>query len=164
MSTPALTLWRPWTTCITGGPGSRGIEEQLAKRVENRTWATRYRGELWLHAGTRFDDAAFDWLYDTIVGAYLSSDPADHPTGVVALVDVVDVCTRQLDQGAGIDFFGKTCCGDWAAAGQAHWNFTNVRVLPEPVPCRGGQRLWRLPADVEAACRAQLTATGVGVS
>jgi activating signal cointegrator 1 len=31
-------------------------------------------------------------------------------------------------------------------------------ALPEPVPCRGAQGLWTVPADVEAAVRAQLAA------
>lgn len=37
----ALTICEPYTTLILRG----------AKRVENRTWSTRYRGPLYIHAG-----------------------------------------------------------------------------------------------------------------
>ena len=33
---------------------------------------------------------------------------------------------------------------------------TDVIALPEPVPCRGAQGLWTLPADVESAVLAQI--------
>jgi hypothetical protein len=44
-----------------------------------------------------------------------------------------------------------------SSPGQWHWELTDVRPLAGPVPCRGAQRLWGLPIDVEAAARAQLT-------
>ncbi|MFG2794304.1 hypothetical protein [Streptomyces sp. NPDC048419] len=37
----ALTLWQPWASCIV----------YATKRVENRRWATDYRGWLLIHAG-----------------------------------------------------------------------------------------------------------------
>lgn len=149
--TPALTLWRPWTACITDLPA------EWAKRVENRGWVTRYRGPVWLHAGKRFDDNALDLADEIGRGrARLPIEPDDHPTGIVALVDLVDVCTKFFGE---YDFFGTTCdCGPWAFSGEAHWRIANVRKLAESVPCRGAQQLWTLPADVEAACRAQLEA------
>lgn len=46
---PALTVRQPWAWCIEHG-----------KPVENRTWQTRYRGPLAIHAGarSRFDESA----------------------------------------------------------------------------------------------------------
>ena len=40
--------------------------------------------------------------------------------------------------------------------GRYGYLLAGVRKLRTPVPCRGYQRLWRLPDDVEAAVRAQL--------
>ena len=40
-----LTIRQPWASLIICGE----------KDVENRTWTTRYRGELAIHAGHRFD-------------------------------------------------------------------------------------------------------------
>jgi hypothetical protein len=47
-------------------------------------------------------------------------------------------------------------CGQWAMPGQCHWNLTNVRALPEPVPCRGRQGLWRPDETVRVAVEQQL--------
>lgn len=48
-------------------------------------------------------------------------------------------------------------CSAWAAGSGWHWRLTRVRPLAVPVPCRGHQRMWPLPADVDAAVCAQLT-------
>ena len=39
--------------------------------------------------------------------------------------------------------------------GPIGWVLTDI-ALPEPVPCKGFQGLWNLPADVESAVLAQL--------
>ncbi|MGE0827261.1 MAG: ASCH domain-containing protein [Candidatus Binatia bacterium] len=44
----ALSIRQPWAELILQG----------RKNIEVRTWATRHRGELWLHAGTRHDSRA----------------------------------------------------------------------------------------------------------
>lgn len=46
--------------------------------------------------------------------------------------------------------YGDFTPGRWA------WLLANVRPLAEPVPARGAQGLWNLPADVEVAVTAQL--------
>jgi hypothetical protein len=45
--------------------------------------------------------------------------------------------------------------GDYAP-GRYAWLLADVRRLREPVPCLGWQKLWRVPAEVEAAVRAQI--------
>lgn len=52
MTYPALSIKQPWAWLICHG----------FKDVENRSWATRYRGTLLIHAGATFDDG-FDWEY-----------------------------------------------------------------------------------------------------
>ncbi|GAA2346646.1 hypothetical protein [Dactylosporangium salmoneum] len=162
---PALTLWRPWTTCFTD------IPEPAAKRIENRSWVTTYRGDVYLHGGKAWDDEAL-YLAEKIwkntdpyyyVGdvrvclatdePILSGNPADHPGGVVAVAELIGICTASLNSN-----ILRCDCGPWAFAGQAHWRFDKVRKVPEAVPCRGAQQLWALPADVEAAIQAQLAA------
>lgn len=41
-------------------------------------------------------------------------------------------------------------CGRWA------WGCNKLKPLKEPIPCRGGQGLWKVPAEVEAEIRRQL--------
>jgi hypothetical protein len=55
----ALSIRQPWTELILQG----------AKTIEVRTWATQYRGELWLHAGIKPDSNAlqrFNSLADNL--------------------------------------------------------------------------------------------------
>ena len=44
-----LSLRQPWASLVIHGP----------KWCENRTWRTRHRGELWIHASAGRDDAAW---------------------------------------------------------------------------------------------------------
>lgn len=44
----------------------------------------------------------------------------------------------------------------WAMDGQCHWHVSGAIALATPVPARGAQKLWRVPAETEAKIRAQL--------
>lgn len=48
----ALSIRQPWAELIVRG----------FKPVENRTWATRYRGPVLIHAGQTFDVEGMDWV------------------------------------------------------------------------------------------------------
>lgn len=47
-------------------------------------------------------------------------------------------------------------CSRWAQPDSYHWALSQARPLATPVPCRGHQKLWPLPDDMESAVRAQL--------
>jgi hypothetical protein len=131
----ALTIRQPWAWAI-----ARGF-----KTVENRGWSTPYRGPLAIHAAVRWDDdveAALGFIVRALAAqgsseVYTLHDvlPLSATCLVVAVVDLVDICTAGLD--------GKDCeCGPWAAAGQAHWQLANARPLEVPVPAKGRLGLW----------------------
>jgi hypothetical protein len=140
----ALTLWQPWCWAITIG----------LKRVENRPWAppSWLAGEDFaLHAGMKYDKASAEALRSTL----LPKDPEipdEVPHGVVtAVARLADVVTSvaEVRKRGGRDqerwFFGPY-----------GWILADIRQLPNPVACRGFQKLWTLPAEVEAAVRGQL--------
>jgi hypothetical protein len=145
----ALSITRPWPKLII----------RCGKRVENRTWTTHHRGLLLLHAAQSWEPTALtlaaqaQWNLGEDLGVdRLSRRDADHPTGIVAVAELVDVCgvTVGTDQG--------TCpqCGPWAFAGQYHWRLDQVRPLPEPIPCRGALGLWTPDPTVVEQVTAQL--------
>lgn len=152
---PAITLWQPHAFAVA----------RLGKLFENRPWYTPYRGPIAIHAGLRWDTNAED--FPPLVEAWkkfvrelppmnchhgpLRKETAWVEFGaVVAVADLFDVCTAWR-------FPGPACgCGPWAVPYQDHWKLDNVRHLQTPVPCRGRQRLWKMPDDVEAKVRAQL--------
>lgn len=55
---PAITIVQPWAWLIVHG---RAAGVGGGKTVENRTWNTRYRGPILIHAGSR---ASIDVRYD----------------------------------------------------------------------------------------------------
>jgi hypothetical protein len=150
----AITVWRPWAACFTHLPG------RAAKRIENRTWNTTHRGPILLHAGKRFDPSAFTLISRIELALHprvewISRDPADHPTGIFAVADLVDVCTRSK--------LGKACtCNEWAVRGQTHWRLDNFRRL-DVIPCNGVQGLWTPSPDIQAQVDTQLATTPTGL-
>lgn len=140
----AITIHQPWATLIALGE----------KRFETRSWATKYRGKIAIHAGKKFDKDA--WLEPESPGFLL---PEDYPTGAVIAVadlvecwevigesDVPELGTRILRDSSGSRMFGITqgtkefMFGDYTV-GRYAWELTNVRQI-DPIPAKGQQRLW----------------------
>lgn len=126
----ALTICQPYAELIARGD----------KPIENRTWATPYRGPLAIHAGKSlqwFDPEADLRLYglrkgDLVLGA------------VVALAELV-ACLH-VDQ---------AWPGRWRhlkdhehANGPWCWILENVRRVDTPISARGAQGLWDFHNEV----------------
>lgn len=125
----ALTISQPFATMIASGE----------KWVENRRWATGYRGDLAIHAGKGTQ--------------YLDREELErYPTGqVIAIVDLVACVHRHA-----IEVDDPLACDHLLMAGispaefLAHehtegpwcWVLRNVRRLKCGVPARGSQGLW----------------------
>jgi hypothetical protein len=132
MNAKALTIQQPHAWEMT----DRG------KRLENRTWFTSYRGELWIHAGKSRERAdRFPDGVDLVFGA------------VVAHADLFDCQEAQfVEKHAVIDGFDQ----EEFREGRVCLMLMELVKLPESVPCRGAQGIFNLPPDVEAECRRQL--------
>lgn len=128
----ALSLSRPWTTFVL----------RHGKNVENRTWTTAYRGPLVIHGAQSWDASAGLWA-TAHVGrtAVLTRGSADHPTGLLGIVELTSMCLAGLR--------GERCdCGPWAMPEQAHWRLADPRPFAEPVPYRGRLGLWTVPDEL----------------
>jgi hypothetical protein len=83
------------------------------KDDENRTWPTRYRGPVLVHASQRPDDITAD----EIEQRYGERVPSDLPLGgIVGMTEIVD-CVREHPS-------------KWAAPGHWHFVLANSRPLP----------------------------------
>lgn len=119
-----LTLYPIWAWLIIHGP----------KRIENRTWATRHRGRLAIHAGKARTRPA-DRLEERAIREEMARQgivvpdvlPSSCILGTVHLTDCVP-----LSQVAGQPFAE----GPWC------WLLDDVRALAEPIPSHGSQGLW----------------------
>ncbi len=135
----ALTLWQPWASLIAWGE----------KQYETRSWPTTYRGHLAIHA-SKNDDGWEVCQFNSFYQQALERAGIPHfdnlPLGMIlCIVDLVDVQqVREVDRGV---IFGKMLdqkeenFGDYSH-GRYAWKLENVRVLFEPIPCRGYQGLW----------------------
>lgn len=129
----ALSLSRPWTTLVL----------HHGKDVENRTWASSYRGPLVVHGALSFDRRAESWAIYALGRSPLSGYERDHPTGLLGTVELVAQCLA-TKRAEGCD------CGPWAMPEQVHWRLADPRPFPEPIPCRGALGLWNVPEHLAA--------------
>jgi hypothetical protein len=160
----ALTVKQPWAHMIA----------HCGKDVENRSWPVpgdpvlvNHVGELAIHAGARsgwdedgeFGPLAQDaWKHQGYLAAHLARDSEWITFSAIVAVAEGVVCHHATDC-AGPALVGDVLCSPWAAWGQFHWSWKALRVLASPVPCRGHQKLWTVPEDIESAVRAQLGET-----
>jgi hypothetical protein len=110
----ALSVRQPWATLIVEG----------VKDIENRTWPTRRRGPLLIHAPQNYDDVhAYAHLYgkskDFVCGA------------IIGMVDLVGCVTDHESE--------------WFE-GPYGFVFENPRKFRDPILCRGQLRFF--PVDL----------------
>lgn len=106
----ALSLRQPWASLIADG----------RKTIETRTWRTRYRGPLAIHASAR--------------------PYADLPTGGIIAVAWLYGC-RAMEESDEEDACIALFDGAYA------WLLANVQPMPL-IPCKGRLGLWTPPDDI----------------
>ena len=118
----ALSIRQPWADFILNH----------GKDIENRTWGTGYRGKLLIHASKTVDD-------DAAVEAYHNGQvPFGYTPTTGAIIGMVTL----------------TACGrsnsHWAEPGMTHWTLDQPVRFTDPIPYRGQQGLFDVPAEVVA--------------
>lgn len=114
------------------------------KPIENRLWATDYRGPLLIHAGK-----SRDWLDADEMDEY-GIDAARLPFGAIVAKAELVACLQI-----------EACWPEPLAHLQRHrhahgpwcWVLAGVQRLRRPIFCRGAQGLWIPFADVVRAVR-----------
>ena len=141
----ALTLWQPWATLMALG----------AKTIETRSWSTRYRGLLAIHAAKRFGqderrlcmEQPFADVLVTGGIATLRDIPLGVLVAVVELVEVVPTEGQLIASGGDWPQDPELAFGDYAL-GRYAWKTRRLRRLDPPIPWRGAQGLFNLPNDL----------------
>jgi hypothetical protein len=132
----ALTLTQPWATLVAIG----------AKRIETRSWSTKYRGPLAIHAAKGFPKAARQFTlepacYEVVrVGGKILNGAA-YPLGcIVAICHLVD-CLEVGEVGQFQLTTQELSLGNYTR-GRFAWLLEAVRPLAEPIPAKGALSLW----------------------
>jgi hypothetical protein len=130
----ALTLTQPWASLVACG----------AKRVETRSWSTRYHGPLAIHAARAFPPSArAACLRPSIARALVDAGlpgADDLPLGVVLAVCRLTAC-RLIAGAADRPPPPESEFGDYTT-GRFAWLLDAVHPLPHPVAARGRLGLW----------------------
>ncbi|WP_447978113.1 ASCH domain-containing protein [Candidatus Nitrospira bockiana] len=140
----AVTLHQPWASLIAWGE----------KQYETRSWGTRYRGPLAIHASRRWPlkERSMCWRLDfvRVLIRHGIEHPSDLPLGVIlCVVEVQDVVRTELLCGLSDQ---ERAFGNYAP-GRFAWQLGHVARLMRPLPCRGRQGLWDVPPEIEHALR-----------
>ena len=121
----ALTIKQPWATLIMQGD----------KRFEFRSWQTKYRGDLLIHAGKGIDKEAMKRL-----AKYLPEElPYGKILGKVKLVDCIKMSPefKQLLLKENSDIYTKSSFQE-----NYGWQVTDTEVLENPIDAKGHLSLW----------------------
>lgn len=130
----ALSLYQPWASLVAIG----------AKQYETRSWATKYRGRLAIHAGREFgwDQGVLltQEPFRSVLRRAGINIPSQLPRGVILATCTVADCVRTEDI---VDQLSdeERAFGDYSP-GRYAWQLEDMRLLPTPIPARGHQRLW----------------------
>lgn len=111
----------------------------MGKHIENRSWNTRYRGELLMHAS-----GALDRHHLGRPKKIRLPDLLDLPRGaIVGVVELVDVVEKSRSK--------------WFS-GPYGFVLGDPRPFSKPVPCKGAHKLREAPPEIWRADRERLEA------
>ena len=126
----ALTIKQPWATLIMQGN----------KRFEFRSWQTKYRGDLLIHAGKGIDKEAMKRL-----SKYLPEElPLGKILGKVKLVDCIKMSPefKEMLLKENDDIYTDSSFKE-----NFGWQVTDVEVFEKPIEAKGQLSLWEYKLD-----------------
>ncbi|MDB9372367.1 hypothetical protein PN464_03190 [Nodularia sphaerocarpa CS-585] len=139
----AITLHQPHASLV-------GIH----KFFETRSWSTKYRGKIAIHAAKQQKHNYQQW---SLLSDLLPGFEALKFGSVVAIADLTD-CILMTEEFIAQQSETELRCGLWEV-GRYAWKLENVQILDEPIPARGRQRLWNIDLGLTCAANSGHTAT-----
>lgn len=125
-----MTIKQPWATLIMQGD----------KRFEFRSWQTKYRGDLLIHAGKGIDKEAMKRL-----AKYLPDEiPLGKILGKVTLLNCIKMCPefKEMLLKENSDIYTKSSFSE-----NFGWQVEDVQVFDEPIEAKGHLSLWEYELD-----------------
>lgn len=144
----AITVLQPWALLLACG----------AKKIETRSWTTKYRGPIAIHAGKKDPHdimvslpqsrVIYNSLYEKlgIKSGALSKMAVGSVIAIAELVDCLKIIDTRLDGSPVFNEYypvlskNEIAFGDYTP-GRYAWILANIRPIT-PVPAKGRQRLW----------------------
>ena len=122
----AITIKQPWASLIVHG----------IKDIENRSWSTKFRGRVLIHATAKGEKRSWGSLSDIQSSKLLQSGSSlnktsfsNLPTGsIIGSIEIVDCIMNHPSV--------------WADKGVYNWVLANPILFPEPIPVKGKLSFW----------------------
>jgi hypothetical protein len=135
----AISLWQPWGSLWVDG----------IKLHETRHWFTTHRGPLLVHAAKTMCAAVEPDLAEILEQRYGSRWAKELPRG--ALIGCVELvaCQPTVFIACTVDD-RELACGNWSP-GRYAWRAQQAYQFCEPIPYKGRQGFFDVPADIVAA-------------
>lgn len=125
----AITIYQPWAS----------LAALAEKKLETRSWCTKYRGPLAIHSGKKIKTGMCDQA--SLRNCLERLGNIKYPLGAVLaisnLIDCVEITpafTANLSD-------KELAFGDYTS-GRFAWVLEDTHQLATPIPARGMQRLW----------------------
>lgn len=152
-----LTLHQPWASLMAHP------EELFRKKIETRPRLTNYRGWMAVQAAKELPDYVYYEYTENErmrvalrrIGITSYGDLATKlPLGmIVCVVRVVAVISTDTDKPLLRACLPRPNSYEYAFGnyepGRHAWVTRDCHILPQPVPARGNQTLWKVPPDVQ---------------
>lgn len=138
-----ISIRQPWATLIALGE----------KQFETRSWQTKYRGKLAIHASKKIDiDACHNREIATVLNKHGIVLTNDLPTGAIIAVSEITDCHRVVMEELGWASFeggevvkgNEFHFGDYSV-GRYAWRLEDIKKLREPILAKGQLSLWEYP-------------------
>jgi len=138
-----ITIKQPWASLICKG----------IKDVENRTWPTKFRGRILIHAALKDFDFR-NSMTSEYQREFIKEIKKPYIKGaIIGSVEIID-CLKSKDS------LHKA----WGDMYCFHWVLANPILFPEPIPAKGKLSFWDYPGilaepeeeDGEMFCHCQL--------
>ena len=129
----AISLWQPWATLVALGE----------KQIETRSWGTRYRGMLAIHAAKKWTTEQFVLCQEKpfnnkliTAGFNTVNLKNELPFGAIVAVCRLTTCVQITPTNSLA--VNERELGDYRP-GRFMWRLVEIMQLLEPVPYRGAQ-------------------------
>ena len=106
------------------------------KDIENRTWATKFRGRVIIHAALSFNNEHYSWICENENRLEIKLPPFKHNFVFGALIGEVDIMDC-VDHHGSRWFFGKY-----------GFVLANAKPYDKPIPYKGKLGLFDVPENI----------------
>lgn len=140
-----ISLLQPWASLVVAGH----------KKIETRSWNTKYRGELLIHASKKFDKSQKALCFTKFFEHHLADVVDDLPLGaIIGRVKLIDtISTYQIGDkfGQGLSIYRpplefnlterERAYGDYSP-NRYGWLFYEPVTFQTAIPAKGSLSLW----------------------